>query len=169
VKGTLWIAAADVAFGRNPVLPQAILLRRANRPEAEVPTCLPNRHRDAKQLVRAAMEFALFDLETPHRVRNGALLRREAQAIKLRTTGHVSSLEGANRRVRALPFSREHRLELLDVGLQRGIVGLRTVISAALTTSVLGALFEPRISWNEVIARPWPRPGHPCETVTRDS
>lgn len=43
--------------------------RRANRPEAEVPTCLPNRHRDAKQLVRAAMEFALFDLETPHRVR----------------------------------------------------------------------------------------------------
>jgi hypothetical protein len=93
----------------------------------------------------------------------------EAQAIKLRTTGHVSSLEGANRRVRALPFSREHRLELLDVGLQRGIVGLRTVISAALTTSVLGALFEPRISWNEVIARPWPRPGHPCETVTRDS
>ena len=87
----------------------------------------------------------------------------------MRTTGQVSSLEGANRRFRALPFSREHRLELLDVGLQRGIVGLRTVISAALTASVLGAHFEPRISWNEVIARPWPRPGHPCETVTRDS
>jgi hypothetical protein len=35
------------------------------------------------------------------------------------------ALDGANRRVRSLPFGREHRLELLDVGLQRGVVGLK--------------------------------------------
>ena len=35
------------------------------------------------------------------------------------------ALDGANRPVRSFPFSHEHRLELLDVGLQRGVVGLK--------------------------------------------
>ena len=30
-----------------------------------------------------------------------------------------------NRPVRSLPFGRERRFELLDVGLQRGVVGLK--------------------------------------------
>ena len=35
------------------------------------------------------------------------------------------ALDGPNRPVRSLPFGRERRLELLDVGLQRGVVGLK--------------------------------------------
>jgi hypothetical protein len=35
------------------------------------------------------------------------------------------ALDGTNRPVRSLPFGRERRLELLDVGLQRGVVGLK--------------------------------------------
>ena len=44
------------------------------------------------------------------------------------------------RLVRSLPFGRERRLELLDVGLQRGVVGLKDKDQRGANASVSGTL-----------------------------